>query len=819
MNLLERVKARDAVLRSGLCAICGSSTVGKDRCSSCGVLASALANRDSRVISAKGDRLRVGDVIGSAKGRVLNETIRVHDLPRGKRLLEMDCIVMMGGENKNGVDFPSQILKSAGPMGADRFGYFGHLDDDTWLAHKGMVVMDRVCCAWPGTPTWDPTIKSEDGRTVGGFRQKCVVWKDDVIDLVLALRDINMLHVFGPSTDLITDGESREENGRIKKKVSIIEGWTTSDLVAYPAAGGSVTLTRLLNSVISKHPRLSGLVRSLGATTQGEPPMAIPAGRTLATERRPVLPQRPVVPARPVVDEETALRRDINARKEDYGILATLAMENGIDETALQSVYEKRRAWKGKGNAPVAELTKMVEEVRDVNAAMPRGAVRQGKRQKDEGVQVGVITDFRDYAEKALYKMFDRTDDTREVSAFASLRQFAEAWYTHHGYNERVENSTLLDIMRGASLAAIPYNEMGNRLSYSGAFNETGRTANARMAAKSILLQNEINLKDKRAASALLDSDITSVTQSVMNKAALKFYVLAQQGGDPTVASPDRLISRKVSTTRFGDTHYFVRLQELDLAPTVAQGGAYATITNPQALQETASVSRKGYIIQITEQALANDDLGLVKLIPEAVGRGIGYTYYQDCFNILLNNNNVTSTGQALGSAAHSNNQTGTAISYTALRAMMRQMLRKKAYSVGAGGNKHFLATRLRQLLVSATIFPDAIELLTLETKPDTTDRGASALVNPKTPPIAVYPVPYWDETNTGLYWGTDDPKSGAVELLIALHYQGREEPEIFSQEQNEVGAMFTNDLWSIKGRHTYGFGIAGHEGFCRGTA
>lgn len=802
--MLGTQRATDPFVRAGLCGICGASLVGRSACRQC----EALAMPDQRVLNARGERLV------TPKGRVLNSTVQT--LPGGKRLLELDCIVMVGGENKNGVTFPTQILKSAGPLGADRFGYFGHLDDDTWLKNRGMIVMDRVCCAWKGVPTWDPLIKNEQGRTVGGFRQTAVIWKDDVIDMVLALRDKNMLHLLGPSTDLITDGDTREENGRVKKNVSVIEAWGTTDFVAYPAAGGAIN--RILNSVISQHPRLRGITRSLSTGLTGDTTMAIPA-RTNATDgRRPTPPPIPPkaavrpTPAQPDADE--LARRNINARRDDYGILATLATEYGLDESLMPAIIEKRKAWKGDGKMPVKGLTEIVEQVRDVNAALPRGARRGGAQPRAE-----VATDFREYAEKALYKMFDRTDDTRDVSAWASLTQFVEAWYTHHNFNERVTSSTLLDVMRGAALSAIPYNEMGNRLERVESFDQKRREVNARMAAKSLLLANEANLKDRRAASALMDSDITSVTQSVMNKAALKFYVLAQQGGDPSVASPERLISRKISTTRFGDTHYFVRLQELDLAPTVSQGGSYPVITNPQALQETAFVLRKGYVIQITEQALANDDLGLVKLLPEAVGRGLGYTYYQDCLNILLSNATLVSTGQALGSAAHNNNITGTPVSYAALKTMQRLMLRKRAYSVGAAGNKHFLATRLRQILCSASISPDILELVTLETRPDVTDRAASALVNPKTPPLAVYPVPYWDETATGLYWGTDDPKSGAVELLIALHYQGREEPEIFSQEQNEVGAMFTNDLWSIKGRHTYGFGIAGHEGFVRGTA
>ena len=76
--------------------------------------------------------------------------------------------------------------------------------------------------------------------------------------------------------------------------------------------------------------------------------------------------------------------------------------------------------------------------------------------------------------------------------------------------------------------------------------------------------------------------------------------------------------------------------------------------------------------------------------------------------------------------------------------------------------------------------------------------------------------VPYWSAVTTD---GRDDRWVVVADPMdiptIELgFFQGREAPELFTQDAETVGSMFTNDTVTYKIRHIYGGTVLDHRAF-----
>jgi hypothetical protein len=241
-----------------------------------------------------------------------------------------------------------------------------------------------------------------------------------------------------------------------------------------------------------------------------------------------------------------------------------------------------------------------------------------------------------------------------------------------------------------------------------------------------------------------------------------------------------------------------------DLA-TVAENGAYAELTHPADEQATYAVSKKGGLASITLEMIANDDVGAIRRIPQALSRAAKRGLYKGVFDLLLLNSNIYDS-TALSVAGH-NNYVTTALSHAAVAAARTAMAKQVAY-----GATDVLNLTPKTLVVPAALEETAWREVKLGVVPVS---GQNATEGNYLRPLGLDTLvvcPYWDATDANNWWLVADPRD--IDTIEVGFYQGREEPELFVADNPTVGSMFTADKLVYKIRFIWGVVVLDYRGF-----
>ncbi len=233
--------------------------------------------------------------------------------------------------------------------------------------------------------------------------------------------------------------------------------------------------------------------------------------------------------------------------------------------------------------------------------------------------------------------------------------------------------------------------------------------------------------------------------------------------------------------------------------PTVAQNATYAALTSPGDEEATYAVTKRGGLETITIEAIANDDVNMLRRIPLRLARAAAQTLHEFVFDFLRTNPTIYDS-VALFASGH-NNLGSTALGVTSLSAA-RIRMRKQAQM----GNSKRLGLVPKHLWIPIDLEQTAFELTQSDGRPDTADRAANYIRNTG---IAFTVVDYWSDAND---WFVTADKSQTP--LIELGFFGSETPELFEQNNPNVGDLFTNDRIVYKVRHIYGGAVVDFRGF-----
>ena len=220
--------------------------------------------------------------------------------------------------------------------------------------------------------------------------------------------------------------------------------------------------------------------------------------------------------------------------------------------------------------------------------------------------------------------------------------------------------------------------------------------------------------------------------------------------------------------------------------PAVAQGAAYQSLTSPGDDKATFAVTKRGGTEDVTLEAIKNDDVQALRRIPTELALAAKNTLYEFVFDFFRVNSAIYDT-KALYHADHGNLFTGalTAEEFAAHRLAMLKQTR-------AGSSKR-LATGPAAILVPFELQETAYDLFV---RGQNLDKTFVQTINPE-----VIPVSYWTDGND---WCTvADPM--VLPVLEIGFLDGREDPELFVQDQPNGGSMFSNDKLTYKIRHVYG--------------
>lgn len=243
--------------------------------------------------------------------------------------------------------------------------------------------------------------------------------------------------------------------------------------------------------------------------------------------------------------------------------------------------------------------------------------------------------------------------------------------------------------------------------------------------------------------------------------------------------------------------------------PAVAQGGAYQPLTTPGDEEATYTVSKRGGTEDLTMESVKNDDMRALVRIPTALGRAAARTLHKFVWVTNFSANpTCTYDSTALFAAGHSNT-TAVALSHAGVNSL-RQKMRDQA--------EFGESTDPLGLVPKFLIVPNELEDLAHQIT-----QGARAI--PATTPGAT-DVPNLHQgmeaivvdefTDANDWYLACDPMDCPIIEIGFL--DGRQDPELFMQDDPRVGAVFSSDKVTWKIRHIYSGTPVDHRGVQRGT-
>lgn len=294
-----------------------------------------------------------------------------------------------------------------------------------------------------------------------------------------------------------------------------------------------------------------------------------------------------------------------------------------------------------------------------------------------------------------------------------------------------------------------------------------------------------------------------------MHKALIDNY------GKETQYQDWRKIARVISNRDFL-AHRNIKVGGYANLPVVVERGTYPLLTAPGDEETTTTIEKRGGIAdQISREAMINDDLGALARIPRELSRSAARTLYRGVFiDILVTNPNYGPDSVALFNATHNNTGT-TAMSIAGVddaQLNMRDQTRFGSTNdiLGAANlPKVMVVPNELQGLAQRIANPGPAVFLQ-----NTADADAAMDTDRFKGQLEVVVVD--DLTDATEYFLIADPQ--LVMGLVVAFLNGREEPELFIQQDPTQGEAFSQDVQNIKIRHEWNVGIADFRPLFRQT-
>jgi len=274
----------------------------------------------------------------------------------------------------------------------------------------------------------------------------------------------------------------------------------------------------------------------------------------------------------------------------------------------------------------------------------------------------------------------------------------------------------------------------------------------------------------------------------------------------PSLQSWRQIVSDIVPVNDFR-TQRRTRVGGYGTIPVVNQGQPYQPLTSPTDEEATYALEKKGGTDDLTLEMVANDDLGAIRKIPSRLGLAAARTLHNFVWDFLATNPTLYDS-VALFHATHANT-TAAALSQSNL-STARQKMRDQT---GYGDTSNILSLVPKYLIVPNELEELAFQICTSAVAIPSTPAGPSDTPNlhqGMTPIV----VDYLTDANDW-FVSADPAMCPTIELGF---YQGRQEPELFTQSDPSVGSVFNSDTITYKIRHIYKGAVIEFRGFQRGT-
>lgn len=293
---------------------------------------------------------------------------------------------------------------------------------------------------------------------------------------------------------------------------------------------------------------------------------------------------------------------------------------------------------------------------------------------------------------------------------------------------------------------------------------------------------------EDRFAEAISSTTFANILGDSITRALIREYGALEAYGDW------RWLCDVVSVSDFREQQR-VRMGGYGNLPAVAQNDPYTALTSPSDEAAKYTATKRGGVETLSLEAIANDDVGIIRRIPIALATAAGRTLYEFVHNFLSTNATIYD-GKALFHTDHAN--TGVAALDNTSFAAARLAIKKQTEVSSAKR----LGLTLRHLAVPAELEETAFNMFVRNTNNDET------FVQSRKPIVHV--VDYWTDAKDW-FATTATAQCPLIELGF---YGGNEAPELFVQDQPTQGSLFSNDQVKYKIRHIYGGAVRDWRGF-----
>lgn len=611
----------------------------------------------------------------------------------------------------------------------------------------------------------------------------------EALDASLANQEKGLSPLVGISHDVMARYKPIHVDGQRFMEATEIVSVNSSDVVADPAAGGLAT--RMVaggtgadvddsEGDAMKLKELLKLLREADATKRAE----------LLTEHKATL-------------EEYGL--------DDAAVTRILSEDGGTTETGTETGTETEET---------TETTETTETL--VGAATEsyrRDSAIGGVLIRDTASRVGLDVKFVEAATKRLPEKFTEAQLLTELTGFKELRQEFErealgvngGTVPHVQVTKEALEAKTEKLFNSLSVSATA--KTGERYrSFKEAFIDitgiTPRYAPDSEDFNRVVLRESIG--DGNYDSGVrrgVESAQASTWNLILGDSITRRMVADYE--QPNLQTWRSMVSSIVPVQDFR-TQRIDRFGGYGVLPGVNEGAPYQGLTTPGNEEATYAITKRGGTEDLTLETIANDDLRLVARIPQRLGLAAAQTLYRFVWDMLNTNASYTPDSTTLFSSGHTNTDTN-ALARSAMDTGRRKMRAQAAY----GDSLDILSLVPKTLVVNSTLENLAWEFVTSAVAlPTAAPDGAAANQPNIYQGLNLVVVDYWSSTTT--WFLVADPDM--CPLIEVGFYQGRQEPELFVQNDPTVGSVFTADKITYKIRHIYSGTPLDFRGFYRGN-
>jgi len=222
--------------------------------------------------------------------------------------------------------------------------------------------------------------------------------------------------------------------------------------------------------------------------------------------------------------------------------------------------------------------------------------------------------------------------------------------------------------------------------------------------------------------------------------------------------------------------------------------------SDPVDERATYTIGTKGNLVYVTRKAIINDDLRILTRLPKKIAQSAARTLAKFVWNFISGNGAIYDS-KALFHTDHANITTTLTLSYdnviTGMMAMKNQ---------AEAGSSEKIGLKANYLVYPTALAGTANSILTSTYKP-----GGQYTEDNQIKPVlkGLENKFFTDDTNWYLIASLLD-----IDLIEIGFLFGKEEPEIFLQDQSTVSQVFTHDKITYKVRHEYGGAVVDYRGF-----